>query len=121
MDTPPPPLLVVCLCAQWCGACREYRALFDQVGAAFGAGTRFVWVDIEDDALLVDGIDVENFPTLMLAQHGRPLFFGTVMPHAETLRRMVETALAGGFAPLTGAPASAPDLLALPGRLAVSD
>ena len=116
MDTP--PLLVVCLCAQWCGACREYRALFERAEAAFGARTRFVWIDIEDDAALVDGIEVENFPTLLLAQDARPLFFGTVMPHAETLRRMVETALAGGFAALTEAPDSAPGLLALPARLA---
>ena len=24
-------LLVVCLCAEWCGVCREYRARFEEV------------------------------------------------------------------------------------------
>lgn len=112
-----PPLLVVCLCAQWCGACRDYRQVFDAAGASFGHSARFVWIDIEDDAALLDGIEVENFPTLMLAQTGAPLFFGTIMPHARLLRRMVDTALAGEMPPLREAPASAPDIAALPGRL----
>ena len=58
-----PSLLVVCLCAQWCGSCREYRSTFEQVAEAF-PDMRFLWVDIEDQADLVDPIEVENFPTL---------------------------------------------------------
>lgn len=83
-----PPLLVACLCAEWCGSCREYRSLFDQVAAAF-APSRFVWVDIEDEAALVDPVEVENFPTLLIATAQGARFFGPLMPHKETLVRLL--------------------------------
>ena len=34
---PPQAWQVICLCAQWCGVCREWRDLFDQVAAAHDA------------------------------------------------------------------------------------
>ena len=59
--------LVVCLCAEWCTACRAYRAVFDQV-AADHPDLRFLWVDIEDSAALLDQIEVENFPTILIGE-----------------------------------------------------
>lgn len=92
--------LVACLCARWCTTCEAYRLTFAQVGTQFPA-LRFVWVDIEDEAdILGDAaLEIENFPTLMLLQHGRPRFFGTVLPHAGTLSRTLVAALAGDLAP----------------------
>lgn len=87
------PALVACLCAQWCLTCDAYRTVFDALASEF-PGTRFVWVDIEDEADLVDPIEVENFPTLLIGVGTGVRFFGTVMPHAETLKRMVQTQLA---------------------------
>ena len=87
---PPEPLLVACLCAAWCGSCRDYRATFESVAAAF-PDARFVWIDIEDEADLVDPIEVDNFPTLLIAAQGAPVFFGTLMPYRETLVRLVRT------------------------------
>lgn len=89
---PPAPLLVACLCADWCGACREYKPRFEQVQAAF-PDVVFVWVDVEDESELVDPIEVENFPTLLIAGRAHVQFFGTVMPHVETLQRLIETQL----------------------------
>ena len=91
------PLLVACLCADWCGTCREYLTRFEQLKAAFPA-VAFVWVDVEDESELVDPIEVENFPTLLMATRERVQFFGTVLPHLETLQRLVETQLAPGAA-----------------------
>ena len=39
----------VCLCAGWCGTCRDYRALFDALAQAHPE-VRFEWVDIEDES-----------------------------------------------------------------------
>lgn len=109
---PHPSLLVVCLCAQWCGSCREYRSTFDQVAEAF-PGSRFLWVDIEDQADLVDPIEVENFPTLLVAAGAEPRFFGPVMPHKDTLVRLLRAQ-----ADVTSGPAlKDPDLMGLVGRL----
>ncbi|MEY4561985.1 MAG: hypothetical protein RLZZ618_1262 [Pseudomonadota bacterium] len=84
--------LVVCLCAAWCGSCRDYRATFNEVRERFEsthAGLRFLWVDIEDESDLVDPLDVENFPTLLIASGSAPRFFGAVTPQPETLARIV--------------------------------
>ncbi|HWH83324.1 MAG TPA: thioredoxin family protein [Burkholderiaceae bacterium] len=104
-------LRVFCLCAAWCGVCRDYRGVVD---AAAASGTaRFDWVDIEDEAALLDDIDVEDFPTLLIARGDRTLFFGTVTPQPATLARLVQRAADGELAPL----AVAPGVAALAGRL----
>lgn len=97
-------LRVVCLCAAWCGVCRDYAAPFDEAGAAFGAAVAFTRLDIEDEAELLGNVDVENFPTLLIARGSQVLFFGTVTPHAQTLTRLVQGALAGELRPLADAP-----------------
>jgi thiol-disulfide isomerase/thioredoxin len=88
---------VFCLCAQWCGACREYQPLFEQLAAQMPEA-RFVWVDIEEHDALLGELDIENFPTLLLTDaQMQPCFAGVVLPHADTLKRMCQAALAGDF------------------------
>ena len=118
---PSEPLLVACLCAQWCRTCDAYRdtleAVRDDLAAGpAAAGPRFAWVDIEDEAALVGDLDIEDFPTILLARGDEVLFFGPVLPHAGTLARFVRSALAGDLPPLA-ARALAPDVRALPARL----
>lgn len=96
VNTPPqapaPRLWVACLCADWCGSCRDYQARFEQVGRGF-AGAEFVWVDIEDQADLVDPMEVDNFPTLLVVVDGAVRFFGSITPQTETLQRLVQAQL----------------------------
>lgn len=94
----PPHLLVACLCAQWCGTCRDYRPLFDQLQTEF-ADAKFVWIDIEDEADLVDPVEVDDFPTLLVVADGQARFFGTLTPHIDTLRRILQTQLSAERAP----------------------
>ena len=111
------PLLVACLCAEWCGSCRDYEATFQRLSTEFGAACNFIWIDIEDDADKIGAVDVDNFPTLLIARAGAPLFFGAVTPHAQTLQRLVTSALAGDLEPVTGAEA---DIVALARQLTSS-
>jgi thiol-disulfide isomerase/thioredoxin len=87
-----PSLLVACLCAQWCRTCDEYKPLFAQLKAEYPQA-QFRWIDIEDEADLVDPIEVDNFPTLLIATDGEPRFFGFITPHLETLRRLIQAHL----------------------------
>jgi thiol-disulfide isomerase/thioredoxin len=97
-SSPKPQLLVACLCAQWCGACRDYRGLFDQLQNEF-TDAQFVWIDIEDEADLVDPVEVDNFPTLMVVDKGEVRFFGTLTPHIDALRRILQTQLSAERSP----------------------
>ena len=70
---------VICLCADWCGVCREWRDAFTQAAAAHPE-LRFAWVDVEDEADAMGDVDIETFPTVLIAREGKPLFFGPVLP-----------------------------------------
>ncbi len=76
-------LLVACLCAEWCGTCRDYRAGFDRLANAHPE-ICFVWIDIENHADRFDDLDVENFPTLLIEDGMTTRFFGTVLPQARS-------------------------------------
>jgi len=81
---------VACLCAQWCGTCRDYRAGFEALAAECPA-MGFKWVDVEDEADRIGDIDVENFPTLLIQRGEAVLFFGTLLPDHSMLRRLLQT------------------------------
>ena len=80
---------VLCFCADWCGTCREYRPGFEAMSPEF-PGARFLWFDIEDSAEEMGDLDVQNFPTLLIRKFGFVLFWGTMLPHLDHLRRTVE-------------------------------
>jgi len=92
---------VICLCAEWCGTCRDYQPLFEAL-AARHPEARFGWIDIEDEADRIGELDIENFPTILIARSVNdrlePVFFGTVLPHIELLARQIQEA--GVMAPL---------------------
>ena len=91
--SPPHRPLVACLCAAWCGTCRDYRATFD-AAAATTPDHDFEWIDIEDESALFDDIeldlDIETFPTIAVVHGGEMRFFGPVLPQAGALARIVE-------------------------------
>lgn len=88
--TQSPELLVACLCAAWCGTCRDYRDGFHALAERF-PDARFLWLDVEDEADLLDDYDVENFPTVLIQRQDTVLFFGTMLPHHDLLQRTVES------------------------------
>jgi thioredoxin 1 len=96
-------LLVACLCAEWCGACREYRAIFEALAARFAGEVEFAWVDIEDESDALGDPDIENFPTLLVADAGGLRFLGAVTPQAGTLERLVRSAVEGAMPALDDA------------------
>lgn len=111
---PDSSVLVVCLCAEWCGVCRDYEGRFTQVSSQFPQA-RFLWVDVEDQADLVDPLAVDDFPTLLIAVGNELRFFGTVTPQPETLERLIRDRVADSMA---SAPSvSEPDAVALLSRL----
>ena len=84
------PLVVLALCADWCGTCRDFQQMLDRL-----AQTRpeivFAWADIEDDAEFVGDIDVESFPTLAVFRAGQTLHYGVSLPQEGLVARMIDT------------------------------
>jgi hypothetical protein len=90
-------LQVVCLCAQWCGTCREYAPVFNALPVQRPA-VRTHWVELEavEDAL--GDIDITTFPMLLIVDRAQGLCFaGPVTPQAATLLRLCDAAASGGL------------------------
>lgn len=94
----PSDWLVACLCAEWCDTCRVYRDTLIELAGAH-PGHRFAWIDIEDDAELAGDLDIEDFPTLLVMQRDQVRFYGTVLPHAGHLSRLLEALAQSDAAP----------------------
>ena len=84
--------LVACLCAAWCGSCREYQVAFETLASRYPEH-QFVWIDIEDQADIVGDIDVENFPTLLIQRGQTVTFFGTMVPEVRVAERLFQSQL----------------------------
>ena len=82
---------VVCLCADWCGTCREYAQVFEALQQALPAH-RYRWIDIEDEADALGDIDVETFPTLVIGgRDGAVRFAGPVLPQPGQIARLLQS------------------------------
>ena len=81
---------VICLCAEWCGSCRDYRREF-VARAALASDAAHAWVDIEDESDWLGDIEIETFPTLLVLRDEQPLFFGPVLPHIALIERTLKS------------------------------
>lgn len=84
---------VACLCAEWCGTCRDYRSGFEGLSTEFPAAV-FRWVDVENESDAINDPDVENFPTLLIQRGNDVLFYGVMLPQHGLLKRLIETYMA---------------------------
>jgi thioredoxin len=88
---------VACLCAAWCRLCDDYRAVLESLADELDRASVAVhwhWVDIEDEADLIGDVDVETFPTIIVADDAQVRFAGAVEPQRETLRRLLRATIA---------------------------
>lgn len=87
--------LVVCLCAQWCRVCEQYRQGFEALAASY-PHARFLWLDVEDREDLMDDLDIETFPTLLIADPRHARFLGPLLPQLPVLNRLLDALLRTG-------------------------
>lgn len=101
---------VVCLCAAWCGVCREWQPSFAAQARA-NPHLQFAWVDVEDEDDAMGDVDIETFPTLLVARGEEVLFLGPIPPSATQFTRLLAT-LQAQPGPAAGAGEPAQALLA---------
>ena len=88
LSAQPHQAAVLCLCAEWCGVCREYRAWFDAAAAAH-PHLAFRWIDVEDEADALDDLDIDTFPTLVMGDAAHLRFAGPTLPTEGALRQLL--------------------------------
>ncbi|MBW8843907.1 MAG: thioredoxin family protein [Burkholderiales bacterium] len=85
---------VACLCAAWCRTCESYQQVFEAACAELPqTGLQVRWIDIEDEADLIGDLDIETFPTLLIADDEHVRFAGPLTPQPETLKRVLRAHL----------------------------
>ena len=89
--------LVVCLCAQWCRVCEQYRQGFEDLAASYPQ-TRFLWLDIEDRDDVAGDLDIETFPSLLIADPQHARFLGPLLPQLPVLSRLLRSLQSVGSA-----------------------
>ena len=81
---------VACLCAAWCGVCRDWQPLFLEQARAH-PHMRFAWVDVEDEDDAMGDVDIETFPTLLVARGAEVLYLAPIPPSARQFARLLAT------------------------------
>lgn len=79
---------VVCLCAAWCGVCRQYAPDFQALQEKYPQ-VRFAWIDVEECEDVLGEIEVETFPTLLIGRADAPLFLGPLLPQIQVLDKLL--------------------------------
>jgi thioredoxin 1 len=88
---------VVCLCADWCGTCRDYRPAFETLTEA-QPDWRMRWVDVEDFEAVLDELDITTFPMILIVDgNGALCFAGPVSPQPGMLQCLCQTAQLGSL------------------------
>lgn len=62
-----------------------------------------MWVDVEDQSAKVDPVEVDDFPTLLIAVGHEVRFFGPMIPRSDPLERMVRGYLTQADVPMSTA------------------
>ena len=101
---------VACLCAAWCGVCRDWQPQFTAQARAH-PGLRFAWVDVEDEDETMGEVDIVTFPTLLVARGNQVMYLAPIPPLGNQFTRLLAR-LQAQQGPDPGVPQGADALLA---------
>jgi hypothetical protein len=73
----------------------------DSLKLKYNADADFLWVDIEDHAAVLENVDVESFPTLLLSYSDRICFWGAVPPYSTNAMKLIDRVQLGSVLSIT--------------------
>ncbi|MDR0246981.1 MAG: thioredoxin family protein, partial [Burkholderiales bacterium] len=86
-------LLVICLCAEWCAVCRDFKPEYHAL-AQQHPETLFAYLDIEDDEALIGAFDLDDFPTLAIFRGDALIHFGVAKAKRDNIARLLRKLIA---------------------------
>ncbi|RMX14928.1 thioredoxin [Vandammella animalimorsus] len=95
------PLRLIGLCAAWCGVCREFEPVFERLRSSHPQA-QLAWLDVEEPAVsdALGALDIDTFPTIALGRGQQLLFWGSIVPQATVLSRLLQEGAAMGGQPM---------------------
>ncbi|HAT3776860.1 TPA: hypothetical protein I8621_004882, partial [Citrobacter freundii] len=76
--------LVVCLCADWCNNCNEWKGIFTSLSEQY-PDNLFIWLDIEQHPDMVYSVDLDILPVLLVQKNNNVLFLGAIQPRVDAI------------------------------------
>ena len=75
--------------APWCGPCKAFAPVLEQVAAELGDSVAFYKINIEEEERLVEHMKVTSVPTLIIVRNQDELFRETgAMPKRELIAKL---------------------------------
>ncbi|MCL2297094.1 MAG: thioredoxin family protein [Proteobacteria bacterium] len=99
-STGAPTWLVVCLCAEWCAVCRDFRPAYHTL-AQQQPDILFAYLDIEDDEALIGALELDDFPTLAIFRGDALIHFGVVKAKHDNIVQLLQKLIAAPPQPIT--------------------
>ncbi|MDR0251280.1 MAG: thioredoxin family protein [Burkholderiales bacterium] len=93
------PLLAVCLCAEWCAVCRDFKPEYHAL-AQQHPETLFAYLDIEDDEALTGALELDNFPALAVFRDDTLIHFSVTKAKRDNIARLLRKLIASPPQPL---------------------
>jgi thioredoxin reductase (NADPH) len=100
-------LLVVCLCAEWCTVCRDFKSEYHTLAQQHPEMV-FAYLDIEDDETLIGALELDDFPTLAVFRGDTLAHFGVVKAKRDNMASLLRKLSVSPLRSLTPPPALQP-------------
>ena len=72
--------------APWCGPCRAYSPVFEEIAKQFTGKVKFVKVNVDDESELAEKYNVQSIPTTLLFKNGAEAERKTGVQNADALK-----------------------------------
>ena len=79
--------------ADWCGPCKSFAPVIDQLKKELGNTIRVIKIDIDKNQALAQKLNIQSIPTVMIYQEGKRMYEGKGMHSLQDLKNKLQPLL----------------------------